>query len=398
VSGNEEPQTLRELVSRLGMPDDEVERAAADGTLGLLAVSRFIMSEEALYTQEEIERLSGLGPSARRYWRALGFTDPGPDERLFTQHDLEVLEMLRDMLSLGLVDEDVALQMARVIGASMSRIAAAQIDAIEARVDGTVRDPQPSVALDGKPAVLRASALQDTMPRILEYAWRRHLQVAARRRMVRTAGAEGSGRVLAVGFADLVGFTALSQQLDDHELAHVVERFEATAYDTIGSRGGRVIKMIGDEVMFAVEDVVAGVDIALSLAEAYHDDEALSDVRVGLASGPVLEREGDIFGPTVNLASRIVSIAYAGSVVVAGDIHDALQDDEDLRWKSLRTRHLKDIGRVQLFTVRRANDDFEREGPFERARRRREAIRDKVSEVVERRRASSEGGEGEEEE
>jgi DNA-binding transcriptional regulator YhcF (GntR family) len=60
----------------------------------------------------------------------------------------------------------------------------------------------------------------------------------------------------------------------------------------------------------------------------------------------------------------------------------------------LRARHLKDIGRVQLFTVRRAHDDFEREGPFERARRRREAIREKVADVVDRRRAASEGDEG----
>src|SRR4051794_20371134 len=392
------PATLRELVSALGMPPEEVEQAAADGTLGLLAVSRFIVSEEPAYTQEEIEARSGLGTAARAYWRALGFTDPGPDERLFTEHDLQMLEELRDLLALGLVDEDVALQMARVIGASMSRIAAAQIDAIEARVDDTEREPAAGAVLDGRPAVLRASALQDTMPRILEYAWRRHLQVAARRRMVRQVGAEGAGRELAVGFADLVGFTALSQQLDEHELAHIVERFEATAYDTIGSRGGRVIKMIGDEVMFAVEDVKAGVDIALSLAEAYHDDEALSDVRVGLAAGPVLEREGDIFGPTVNLASRIVSIAYAGSVVVSGAIHDSLTDDDDLRWKSLRSRHLKDIGRVQLWTVRRENDDFEREGPFERARRRREMIRDKVVDVVDRKRGAAEGANGGEEE
>jgi class 3 adenylate cyclase len=119
------------------------------------------------------------------------------------------------------------------------------------------------------------------------------------------------------------------------------------------------------------------------LAEAYHDDESLSDVRVGLACGPALEREGDLYGPTVNLASRIVSIAYAGSVVVSGDIHDQLADSPDLRWKSLRTRYLKDIGRVQLWAVRRAGDEFDREGPFERARRRRSAIRNKVAEMIE---------------
>src|SRR5580765_3765165 len=166
------------------------------------------------------------------------------------------------------------------------------------------------------------------MPRILEYTWKRHLQVAARRRMVREAGAAEGDHAQAVGFADLVGFTALSQQLDDHELAVIVDRFEATAYDIVGSLGGRVIKMIGDEVMFAVDDVAPAVEIALSLAEAYHDDESLSDVRVGLAYGPVLEREGDLFGPTVNLASRIVSIAYAGSVVVAAEVHDALEEDD----------------------------------------------------------------------
>ena len=87
----------------------------------------------------------------------------------------------------------------------------------------------------------------------------------------------------------------------------------------------------------------------------------------------MLEREGDLYGPTVNLASRIVSIAYAGSVVVSGEVHDALADHPDLRWKSLRTRYLKDIGRVQLWAVRREGDEFDREGPFERARRRRSA-------------------------
>ena len=203
--------------------------------------------------------------------------------------------------------------------------------------------------------------------------------------MVREAGAADGHHAQAVGFADLVGFTALSQQLDDHELAVIVDRFEATAYDIVGSLGGRVIKMIGDEVMFAVDDVATAVEIALSLAEAYHDDESLSDVRVGLAYGPVLEREGDLFGPTVNLASRIVSIAYAGSVVVSAEIHDALADDEDLRWKSLRTRQLKDIGRVQLWAVRRVGDEFEREGVRERARRRRGTMRDKVTEMIERR-------------
>jgi adenylate cyclase len=201
--------------------------------------------------------------------------------------------------------------------------------------------------------------------------------------MVRDAMADGGHKIVTVGFADLVGFTALAQQLDDHQLAYVVDRFEATAYDLIGEAGGRVVKMIGDEVMFEIDDPTAGVELALSLAEAYHDDESVSDVRVGLASGPVLRREGDLYGPTVNLAHRIVGIAYAGAVVVSGDVRDGLEGDDRFAWKTVRTRYLKGLGRVQLHAVRRADDVAE--GFADRARRRRGQVRDRVADLVERR-------------
>ena len=371
-----QPRTMRDLLEASGVPKDDIDRAEADGTLGLLATDQIILGDQhPKYTQAEVEALSGLGEDAARFWRALGLTDPPPDAVVFNDFDVEMLQLVDQMLELGLVEKDVALQMARVIGSSISRVASAQVDAIEAQIDEPVLE-------DGtQPAVVRARMLLPSMPHILEYAWRRHMQVAVRRRMVREAGSS-SETLVTVGFADLVGFTALSQQIDEHELAAVVDRFESTAYDIVAALGGRVVKMIGDEVMFAVDGAGVGVEIGLSLAEAYHDDESLSDVRVGLACGPVLEREGDLYGPTVNLASRIVSIAYAGSVVVSGDVHDQLADHPDLRWKSLRTRYLKDIGRVHLWAMRREGDEFDREGPFERARRRRSAIRDKVAEML----------------
>ncbi|HEV3225825.1 MAG TPA: adenylate/guanylate cyclase domain-containing protein, partial [Acidimicrobiales bacterium] len=348
-------QTLRDLVIALGVATGDVDRAEADGTLGLMAIDRMILADQdPKYTQTEVVERTGLGTEAVRFWRALGFPDPGPDDRIFSDFDIEMLQLVDQLVKLGLIAGDEALQMTRVIGSSMARIASAQIDAIENRID------EPTFQDGTEPAVLRARFLIPAMPRILEYTWKRHLQSAARRRMVREMGASEGSYNQSVGFADLVGFTALSQQLTDHELAVIVDRFEATAYDIVGALGGRVIKMIGDEVMFSVDDVGGSLEIGLSLAEAYHDDQSLSDVRVGIACGPVLEREGDLFGPVVNLASRIVSIAYAGSVVVASDIHDALADDERLRWKSLRTRQLKDIGRVQLWAARRASDDFER--------------------------------------
>jgi adenylate cyclase len=373
-------QTLRELVAAFGVPPEEIDKAEADGTLGLLAIDQMVLADQnPRYTEAEVQTITGLDHDSTRFWRALGFPDPGPNDRIFSDFDVEMLKLVEELVKIGLIELEEALQMTRVIGSSMARVASAQIDAIERRID------EPTFVDGTEPAVLRARFLLPAMPQILEYAWKRHLQSAARRRMVRETGAAEGGYVQAVGFADLVGFTALSQQLSDHELATIVDRFEGTAYDIINSRGGRVIKMIGDEVMFAVDDVAASLDVALSLAEAYHDDESISDVRVGLACGPVLEREGDLFGPVVNLASRIVSIAYAGSVVVSGEVHDALAETEGVQWKSLRTRQLKDIGRVQLWTVRREGDEFEREGVRERARRRRGAIRDKVADLIERR-------------
>jgi adenylate cyclase len=115
-----------------------------------------------------------------------------------------------------------------------------------------------------------------------------------------------------------------------------------------------VVKMIGDEVMFVADDVKAAADIALTLAEVYAEDETLPDVRVGLAYGPVLARDGDYFGPTVNLASRIVHIAYAGSTVVSDVVHERLSDDPDFSWKPLRPRRLKGIGSTHLWVLMRA--------------------------------------------
>jgi adenylate cyclase len=189
-------------------------------------------------------------------------------------------------------------------------------------------------------------------------------------------------QIRAVGFADLVNFVALSQEVDDATLAIVVDRFESIAYDIVGRHHGRVVKMIGDEVMFEVADPVAAIEIGLGLADAFHRDDMMSDVRVGIALGPALARVVDLFGPTVNLASRLVGIAYAGGVVVSDEVRRALDGDERFRWKALRTRTLKHIGRVQVHNVRWAEDT--NESMAERARRRRGLLKVKVADLVEK--------------
>ena len=123
----EPPRTMRDLALSLGLPARDVDRATADGTLGLLSISSFIFPGAPIYTTDEAMELTSLGERAKSFWRALGFPDPPPGEKAFTQADIDVLNIVRQLLETGVVEEDVALQMARVIGVSMARIAAAPL-------------------------------------------------------------------------------------------------------------------------------------------------------------------------------------------------------------------------------------------------------------------------------
>jgi adenylate cyclase len=343
------------------------------------AIERMALGQELHYDVAAACNEAGLPETELRHiWRSLGFPDPPAGERVFSEVDVRNLASVADLLRSGVVTPEVAYGMTRVIGSSMSRVASALVDAVSSRAeqviaeDGATDDVLEPIAAEG-------SQLLVDFPKILEQVWRRHLQAAARRRLLRTEGDDDAGQV--VGFADLVGFTALAQQVSDQELAEVVDQFENLAYDVVVAGGGRVLKMIGDEVMFLVEDPIAAAEIALGLADASRDAADLSDVRVGLAVGPVLEREGDAYGPTVNLASRITAIAYPGAVVVSTDLRTILEADEAYAFRNMRPRFLKGIGRVGLSVLRRSEDvpSTLREAIDERRRVMRESLREKLA-------------------
>jgi adenylate cyclase len=382
---------LRPLLNEVGVRDDEIDAAAHNGSLHMLALDRLLGIDPAEYTLDEVAMHSGLqADSIRAYWRALGFPDPRPNEKLFSANDLEMLARVQSFIEEGALAPSLAVQMARVIGSNLARIATAQIEAIERAVAVGVAEPPPhspddpmhtgdvaptdeeAEEEDLAAAAQRAADLLPMMPGLMEFVWRRHLGAAARRRILRAVN-EVETQVV-VGFADLVGFTAQTQQLPEDELAEVVGRFESIAYDVVAGHAGRVVKTLGDEVMFTCDDVKDGALIASDLASRYRADEALSDVRVGLALGDVLERDGDVFGPVVNLAHRIVTVAYPATVVVSPAVHDALEADPDLEFKSIRSHYLKDIGRIPLWTLRRADEPTEVDR-FSRAKKRQAARR-----------------------
>jgi adenylate cyclase len=361
---------LREAVLGFGVPLEVVDRAERDGTLELLALEHSVSMEEAVYDLIEVSARSGIDPGQlRALWRALGFADPRPDERVFTDTDVEMVSDVMRFIDAGALEADLAIQMARVIGSSLNRIATALVDAADSQV--TSRREAGESPEAAQLAAVQAADVLPLMPRIMDQVWRRHLGAAARRRIVRATADEG--QIVCVGFADLVGFTAQTQELPEQQLAEVVGRFETIAFDLASAHGGRIVKMIGDEVMFTCDDVIAGAELALDMAATYRQDDHLSDVRVGLASGRVLERDGDVFGTVVNLASRVTNVAFPGAVVVSQDMHDALEGDERFVFRSLRSHYLKDIGRVPLWALRLAGDDSRQ--PFQHERRRRSARR-----------------------
>ncbi|MDQ1457558.1 MAG: adenylate cyclase [Actinomycetota bacterium] len=127
-----------------------------------------------------------------------------------------------------------------------------------------------------------------------------------------------------VGFADLVDSTAWTQQLDLPDLSRALSTFDSTASEIVVGRGGRVVKLIGDSVMFVANDAVTATDIALALVDAFAAHESLPPVRAGIASGDVLARDGDYSGAVVNLAARAVNVARPSTVLVDAETHAAL--------------------------------------------------------------------------
>jgi len=346
---------LRSFLRRRGATPDEIERAEREGRLSLLTFDRTLLPGSARYTFAEACRRASFDERiAERLWRALGFPDPPEHERLFRDEDVEALILLRRLIENTTVPrgEDYAalVQNVRVIGGALARIAEVQtdatVDAIHAELTAGRSDEEIATQL---PDRLDWNGLS----RVLDYALRLQLRATARRKLA-TADPNTIGTAnFAVGFVDLVGYTALSQELEPEALGTLVSSFEELAYDTVAQHAGRVVKTIGDEVLFVAPVAADAARIALRLTERSEGDQ-LPDARAGLSAGSVLAQEGDYYGPVVNLASRLVELARPGSVLASSDFRDAMGDDPAFEWQRLRSRRVRDIGRVEVWLLERA--------------------------------------------
>jgi adenylate cyclase len=332
-----------------------------------------LLGEPRSLRRREVSVSAGVSLlSARRFWRALGF--PNVDDELvaFTATDLVALQQIAGLVREGSVDEATALALARSIGRSTDRMASWQVQLLAESV-AAERAADPTSTLDARHAAQVARAvveLSDRLEPLIAYAWRRHLAAAVERLMAdaetapdpdhdpddpRHDGAEHQRGVRSVGFADLVSFTRLVRRLSERDLAALVQRFEALASDIVSAHGGRVIKTVGDEVLFAAATPSAAAAIALDIASVMAEDDLLPDVRSGLATGPVVMRLGDVFGTTVNRASRLTGIAHPGTVLVDDTTATALDAVSGFELEMLRRRPVRGLGMLRPWRLVRAS-------------------------------------------
>ena len=293
-------------------------------------------------TLKRREVAAGVGLSlysARKLWRALGMPNFTDDDLAFTQADLEHLKVMPRLVREGVLTEDAAISVTRAIGQMTDRMVVWQVEAL---IEDMVSTEGLSDAEARRALIDRIPELIGPLEEMLVYSWRRQLTAGVQRLALRAqAGLERSaeGRdgseddaplplARAVGFADLVSYTSLSRRMNEKTLAQLVQRFENRCAEIISVGGGRLVKTIGDEVLYIAETPVAGAQIALALAREFAEDEILPECRVAMVWGRVLSRLGDIYGPTVNLAARLTAIAEPGQVLIDDITAKALGEDE----------------------------------------------------------------------
>jgi adenylate cyclase len=332
-----------------GVPLDELRGAVEEDRLMFLPVER-ALREEPRYSARELADKSGIGYDLlTRQWQALGLATTDPDDVLYGERDLEAAKRIKQFLDAG-VSPDGVVDMARVLGQSLARVAeASRFVMVQSFLgpDSTEYDVAQQARL--------ARPMADLMEWTLAYVFDLQLVDQLRHEVADRSNIATGQRQVTVCFADIVGWTELSEEAEQTHIGSVADRLSAMATDLVRPPA-RVVKMIGDAAMFVSPDTSTLLDLALELVDAAEKDEEFPQLRAGLASGLAVGRWGDWYGRPVNLASRVCSRARPGSVLVTEPIADACGDD-GYRFSAAGQKRLKGIGDVPLWRARRALAD-----------------------------------------
>jgi adenylate cyclase len=297
----------------------------------------------------------------RQYWQTIGLPRADSDDRVLTEDDAAAIARVGVLVDGHGLSLRTALTLTRALGHTSDRLALWEVEAL-------VEDMVGRYELDDVSARLlvldRLSELAPVMEAQLVHSWRRHLAAVAGRfgaefgEQRAQPGADRHALPLprAVGFADMVAFTRVSAGLDYAELSDFVERFETVARDVVTASGGRVVKTIGDAVLFVADDVATGAQVALGLARTIGAGGKIPPVRVSMVWGRVLSRFGDVFGLPVNLAARLADDALPGTVLVDEGTAARLADDDRFSFERQEPREMHGLGMVVPVRLRRSGE------------------------------------------
>jgi adenylate cyclase len=335
---------LRELVES-GVDIEEIRRAVAEDRLATLPME-LVFTRDCTHTLRAVMDELGLEEGfVRRNYLALGVPCPELDECALTDGQVEAWRMIKALLDAG-VSEDMVLEFGRIGGRGAAQMADALIENFFGnflKAGDTERD-------FGLRLADLATNLGPTLGPLMETPVRLHLRQRVRAHAVgkaeRAAGQLPGTQDIAVSFADLVGFTRLSQHLSTRDLGQITARLETLAAE-VADPPVRVVKLIGDAAMLVSPDTSSLVSAVRALGEMAEEDESFPRLRIGIAGGSALNRGGDWYGPPVNLASRICGVADPGAVLGSDVVVHHTRDR--FAWTSIGTRELKGIdGAVEL--------------------------------------------------
>jgi adenylate cyclase len=349
-------QARRELLDELhadGVSLEELKQAAKEQRLALLPVERLLGSDQR-YSQEDIAEQCGIDVEyLQATRRALGLPVPPPDAKVLGEKELEAARIGARLREAGFDDEGM-LESTRVLGRGMARYA----EAIRTLGASSLLAGGADEHELGRRFAAATEALLPLAGPWLEYVFSLHLRQVLRTDAVTfeemTTGHLSESRDQAIGFADLVGFTELGETAGVEELTSVAAQLSRLAGEVV-EPPVRVVKVIGDAVMLVSPEPEPMVATMLDLVERAEEAESLPQLRGGVAYGPAVNRWGDWFGSTVNVASRLTARARPGSVLATEELRDAAKDG--FNWSSAGPKRLKGISEpVKTYRVRRAPD------------------------------------------
>jgi class 3 adenylate cyclase len=326
---------LRAWLAARGATAEQIEASERDRHLEGLA-SDLVLDRGATLSAREVARRARVDVEmVLAMYRDFGISVPDPDAPQFTDDDVAIAAELCGARSSGIATGP---ELLRVVAGAMERIAEAAVAVYVQGPEEELRRRRAS-RIEHAEKNARATELVMRLGVGLAPLFRQHMrQAIARQRVTRSGVSRSELARLAIGFVDLVGSTTLQSRLDPTELGAQVTRFEARAFEVTAAGGGRLVKFIGDEIMVAALDPVAGCRIVLDLVDAFTDDG--TQPRGGLVFGEVLFRHGDYYGPVVNLAARLVDTAIPGEVLVDVSVTDEAKD-EGLSFEPAGRRQLK---------------------------------------------------------